>query len=144
MIAVNNVKEPDVLVHFRKHRKSKRVTSSLTGLTFKQLEVLLPFFEEAKLKSQELCLQNKEIKRIQSGGKAGFLFSTYSLPARKSSLFIHGQSVDVVQEVANLFGKQRRRALGEVQFDAFQKQRFFSGKGVYTAIFLVYFTLKTT
>jgi hypothetical protein len=39
--------------------------------------VLLPFFEEAKLKSQELRLQNKEIKRIQSGGKAGFLFSTY-------------------------------------------------------------------
>jgi hypothetical protein len=77
MIAVNNVKEPDVLVHFRKHRKSKRVTSSLTGLTFKQFEVLLPFFEEAKLKSQELRLQNKEIKRIQSGGKAGFLFSTY-------------------------------------------------------------------
>jgi hypothetical protein len=39
---------------------------------FKQFEVLLPFFEEAKLKSQELRLQNKEIKRIQSGGKAGF------------------------------------------------------------------------
>jgi hypothetical protein len=36
----------------------------------------------------------------------------------------------VVQEVANLFGKQRWRVLGEVQFDAFQKQRFFSGKGV--------------
>ena len=54
---------------------------------------------------------------------------THSLPARKSSLCIHGQSVDVVQEVANLFGKQRWRALGEVQFDAFQKQRFFSGKG---------------
>jgi hypothetical protein len=46
----------------------------------------------------------------------------YSLPARKSSLFIHGQCVDVVQEVANLFGKQRWRALGEAQFDAFQKQ----------------------
>ena len=77
MTAVNTLKEPDVLVHFRKHRKSKRVTSSLTGLTFKQFEVLLPFFEEAKLKSQELRLQNKEIKRIQSGGKTGFLFSTY-------------------------------------------------------------------
>jgi hypothetical protein len=35
-----------------------------------------------------------------------------------------------VQEVANLFGKQRWWALGEVQFDAFQKQRFFSGKGI--------------
>ncbi len=54
----------------------------------------------------------------------------YYLPARKSSLFIHGQCVDVVQEVANLFGRQRWRALGEVQFDVFQKQRFFSGKGV--------------
>jgi hypothetical protein len=53
----------------------------------------------------------------------------YSLPARKSSFFIHGQGVDVVQEVANLFGTQRRRALGEVRFYAFQKQRFFSGNG---------------
>jgi hypothetical protein len=31
----------------------------------------------------------------------------YSLSVRKSSLCIHGQSVDVAQEVANLFGKQR-------------------------------------
>ncbi len=45
MTAFNNLKEPDFLVHFRKHRKSKMVTSSLTGLTFKQFEVLLPFFE---------------------------------------------------------------------------------------------------
>ena len=36
----------------------------------------------------------------------------------------------MVQEVANLLGKQRWRALGEVQFDAFQKQRSLSGKGV--------------
>jgi hypothetical protein len=61
--------------------------------------------------------------------------SPISLSARKSSLFIHGQSVDVVQEVANLLGKQRWRALGEVQFDAFQKQRFFSGNGVCTDAF---------
>ena len=54
----------------------------------------------------------------------------YSLPARKSSFFIHGQGVDVVQEVANLFGKQWWQALSEVQFDASQKRRFFSGKGV--------------
>ncbi len=58
------------------------------------------------------------------------LIEPYSLPVRKSSLFIHGQGVDVAQEVADLFGKQRWQALGEVQFDAFQKQRFFSGKGV--------------
>ncbi len=43
----------------------------------------------------------------------------YSLPARKSSLFIDGQGMDVLQEVGNLSGKQRWRALGEVQFDAF-------------------------
>jgi hypothetical protein len=36
----------------------------------------------------------------------------------------------VVQEVANLFGKQWWQALSEVQFDASQKRRFFSGKGV--------------
>ena len=62
-------------------------------------------------------------------GVRGFVYYS-SLPARKSSLFIHGQGVDVVQEVANLFGRQRWRALSEVQFDALQKQRFFSGKGV--------------
>ncbi len=43
---------------------------------------------------------------------------------------IHGPSVGVVQEVANLFGKQWWRALGGVQFDAFQKQQFFSWNGV--------------
>ena len=56
-----------------------------------------------------------------------------SRPKIVTLLFIHRQGVDVVQEVANLFGKQRWWALGEVQFDAFQKQRFFSGKGVLSA-----------
>jgi hypothetical protein len=57
-----------------------------------------------------------------------FIFGIYSLPARKSWLFIQGQRVDVVQEVANLFGKQWRWALGDVQFDAFQNSSFLAGR----------------
>jgi len=44
-----------------------------------------------------------------------------------------------VVQVANLFGKQWWRALHEVQFDAFQKQRFFSGKGVSVMVFSLWF-----
>ncbi len=61
---VNVLQETDALVFFRKNFKNKRIAKSLTGLTFKQFEILLQFFEAAKLKSQKLRLQNKEIKRI--------------------------------------------------------------------------------
>ena len=67
---------------------------------------------------------------LNAGQLEKYLNADCSLPARKSSFFIHGQGVDVVQEVANLFGKQWWQALSEVQFDASQKRRFFSGKGV--------------
>jgi hypothetical protein len=57
-------------------------------------------------------------KKNREEGEKPFWIS-YSLPARKSSFFIHRQGVDVVQEVANLFGKQQWRAWGKVQFDSF-------------------------